>query len=147
MPVLRARPSLLFAFLAAPLLTLGLFTACITSDEKDSGGKNTGAALPDTVATDVSWSSDATDYQGQTDRKIAYECPANGFISSVWGTDVYTDDSSVCTAAVHAGKITLAAGGTVVIRIRPGDSAYVATTRNGVTSSSWGAWSGSFIFP
>ena len=29
---------------------------------------------------------------------------------SVWGTDMYTDDSSVCAAAQHAGKVGPAGG-------------------------------------
>ncbi|WP_346729629.1 LCCL domain-containing protein [Corallococcus exiguus] len=37
----------------------------------------------------------------------------------MWGTDLYTDDSSVCVAAVHAGAITTA-GGTVVVTISRG---------------------------
>jgi hypothetical protein len=65
----------------------------------------------------------------------------------VWGTDVYTDDSSVCTAAVHAGLITLAGGGTVTAEIRPGQSSYKGSTRNGITSSPYASWLGSFIFP
>ncbi|XHF22388.1 LCCL domain-containing protein [Corallococcus interemptor] len=61
----------------------------------------------------------------------------------MWGTDLYTDDSNVCVAAVHAGAISTA-GGTVVITIQPGQSSYAGTTRNGVTTYSYGAWGGSF---
>lgn len=135
-----------FALIAAAALALGTLTACITSDDKDEN-KTIGSVLADSVATDVSWFSSALEYRGQNDLNVAYVCPANGTPSSVWGTDIYTDDSSVCTAAVHAGKITLASGGTVVIRIRPGESSYANTTRNGITTLDWGVWSGSFIFP
>ncbi|MCP3139410.1 hypothetical protein LXT23_19010 [Pyxidicoccus sp. QH1ED-7-1] len=64
---------------------------------------------------------------------------------SVWGTDFYTDDSTVCAAAVHAGVIP-ATGGTVTLFIQPGQSSYSGTTRNGFTTSSYGAWGGSFSF-
>ena len=64
----------------------------------------------------------------------------------IWGTDTYTDDSSVCTAAVHSGAISLAAGGTVTIEIRPGLDAYRSSTRNGITSVPYGSWHGSFVF-
>ena len=77
--------------------------------------------------------------------QVDYVCPAGGTAHSVWGTDVYTDDSSVCTAAVHAGVITLEEGGTVTIEIRPGESSYEASERNGITSGSWGSWTGSFV--
>ena len=62
-----------------------------------------------------------------------------------WGEDVYTDDSSVCTAAVHAGVITVVEGGTVTIEIRPGVDSYEGTTRNGIMTRSYPAWEGSFV--
>jgi hypothetical protein len=64
----------------------------------------------------------------------------------VWGTDIYTDDSSVCTAAVHAGLIDYEDGGEVVIEIRAGESSYLGTTANGVTTLDYGAWRRSFVF-
>ncbi len=90
------------------------------------------------------WSADARHLRGRDYQRFLYECPAGGGPQTVWGTDVYTDDSSVCTAAVHAGRITLTQGGTVTIEIRPGQSSYTASTRNGITSRSYGSWSGSF---
>lgn len=78
---------------------------------------------------------------------FAYRCPAGGSAGSVWGTDLYTHDSSICTAAVHAGRITLAAGGDVVIRMQAGASSYAASTRNGITSLPYGAWTCSYSFP
>jgi hypothetical protein len=63
----------------------------------------------------------------------------------LWGTDVYTDDSSICTAAVHAGVIP-ASGGDVTFVIEPGQEEYPASEQNGVTSSQWGSWERSFSF-
>ena len=65
---------------------------------------------------------------------------------AVWGTDVYTDDSTVAVAAVHAGVLRSGETGTVTITILPGQSAYAASTRNGVSAASWGAWAGSYSF-
>jgi hypothetical protein len=65
---------------------------------------------------------------------------------SVWGTDTYTDDSPVGTAAVHAGKVALGQTALVTIEIRPGLSSYTASTRNGITTVSYGAWPGSYVF-
>ena len=48
--------------------------------------------------------------------------------------------------AVHAGLITAAQGGTVIIEIRPGGDGYTGTTRNGVTTADYGKWSGGYIF-
>lgn len=63
---------------------------------------------------------------------------------SLWGTNVYTDDSSVAVAAVHAGVLRVAQSGTVRVVTSPGLSAYVGSTSNGVSSSSYGQWSSSF---
>ena len=62
---------------------------------------------------------------------------------SIWGTDTYSDDSAICVAAVHAGRLT-PDGGAVTIEILPGLSCYTGSTRNGITSSDWATWSGSF---
>jgi hypothetical protein len=75
-----------------------------------------------------------------------YTCPPGGKAYTVWGTDIYTHDSSVCTAAVHAGLIEFEDGGEVVIVIRPGESSYLGTTANGVTTESYGSWGVSFVF-
>jgi hypothetical protein len=72
--------------------------------------------------------------------------PSSGAGYTVWGTDIYTNDSSVCAAAVHAGLIDLEGGGEVVIEIRPGESSYLGTTANGVTTLSYGGWYLSFAF-
>lgn len=91
------------------------------------------------------WNATAAGYRGQNGARYEYTCPKYGAKGGVWGTDVYTDDSSVCTAGVHTGQITLAGGGTVTIEIRPGESSYSGTARHRVTSSSYPAWSGSFV--
>jgi len=64
---------------------------------------------------------------------------------TVWGTDVYTDDSALCRAAVHAGIIP-AAGGAVRVRVVPGRQSYPGSTRNGVQSQDYGAWENAFAF-
>jgi hypothetical protein len=93
---------------------------------------------------EISWTDTAVPYRGRNGERISFSCAAGGTPRTVWGTDVYTDDSSVCTAAVHAGAITATAGGDIVVEILPGQSSYTGSTRNGITSSNWGSWSGSF---
>ncbi len=97
------------------------------------------------VETDL-WELSATMHEGANGEQFTYECPAGGQFFSVWGAETYTNDSSVCTAAVHAGVITSARGGTVTIEIRPGQTSYAGTSANGVASQPWGAWSGSYVF-
>jgi hypothetical protein len=63
---------------------------------------------------------------------------------SVWGTDVYTDDSTLAVAAVHAGVLQNGQTGIVKVTVLPGRDTYPGSTRNGVTTSDWGAYSGSY---
>ncbi|WP_338865070.1 M57 family metalloprotease [Myxococcus stipitatus] len=83
-----------------------------------------------------------TSYRGQNGTQIRCSCPAVSG-GTVWGTDLYTDDSNACAAGVHAGAIPTS-GGTMVVTIRPGQSSYTGSTRNGITTISYGAWAGSF---
>jgi hypothetical protein len=82
-----------------------------------------------------------------TGTQCVYACPP-GFplTGTIWGTTIYTDDSAVCKAAMHAGLISQAAGGSVTIAIADGQQSYAATTQNGVTSSGWSTWGRSFVF-
>jgi subtilisin-like proprotein convertase family protein len=65
---------------------------------------------------------------------------------SIWGTNVYTDDSYLSTAAVHAGVLSVGQTATVYVEVMPGQSSYTPSTQNGITSYSWGAWGGSYKF-
>lgn len=97
---------------------------------------------------DGSWDATATTYRGNDGKFIEYRCPADGRVreNQVWGTDVYSDDSSVCTAAVHFGLIGTDNGGTLAVKILPGQESYAGSTRNGYTSLDYGEWTGSFTF-
>lgn len=95
----------------------------------------------------ITWGTTATNLRGQNGKQFAFSCPPNGSLdAAAWGTDIYTDDSAICVAAVHRGLISAASGGNVLVEVRPGVGSYAASTRNGVASRSYGAWSGSFIF-
>jgi hypothetical protein len=73
-------------------------------------------------------------------------CPQNVSIATVWGEpSSYTDDSDICTAAVHAGIITAAHGGRIAVTPRDGQASYQGSTANGVTTLPYGSWSGSFV--
>ena len=102
-----------------------------------SGGQAVGMGLSQ-------WSEDAQHLRSMKGKRFAYWCTGPVKNSSVWGTDVYSDDSSVCQAAIHAGAITKTRFGVVVIEIRRGQSSYRGSTRYGVTSKAFGSWRGSF---
>ncbi len=65
---------------------------------------------------------------------------------SVWGTDVYTLDTALAAAAVHAGVIQAGKTGVVTVKILPPRNAFVGTLRNGVASRNYAVYPGSFEF-
>ncbi|MEK6283868.1 MAG: LCCL domain-containing protein [Acidobacteriota bacterium] len=95
--------------------------------------------------TPVLWNTPAAIVSFEPGKTQKLRCPAGGKESSVWGTDTYTLDSSICNAAVHAGKLTLESGGPVTIELRPGESSYKGTTRNGIRTNDYGKYGQSFV--
>jgi LCCL domain/Putative Ig domain len=95
----------------------------------------------------ITWNAYAKDLRGRNGERFTYSCPANNpsISPSAYGTDVYTDDSSICLAALHSGLIRQA-GGVVTIEIKPDAGSYTGSTRNGVSSKSYGAYKGSYVF-
>jgi len=63
---------------------------------------------------------------------------------SVWGTDVYTTDSALATAAVHAGALKAGQTGVVRVKIVAPPAKFEGSTRNGVTTSPWAAFPGAY---
>ncbi|MFO0677076.1 MAG: LCCL domain-containing protein [Polyangiaceae bacterium] len=97
-------------------------------------------AADDSGATEMgtaTWATDATAHRCQRLQRFAYECPPGGSANEIWGSSIFSDDSSICTAAVHDGKITFANGGRIVVEMRPGERIYRSVTRNGVTSTAY----------
>jgi hypothetical protein len=75
----------------------------------------------------------------------SYFCELTGAIGgSVWGTDVYTDDSDLQAAAVHAGALKVDETGVVKITICAPLESYPSSERNGVAAREWGAWDGAY---
>ena len=64
----------------------------------------------------------------------------------IWGgaENIYTDDSDIATAAVHAGVLNDGQTGNVMVKFIGGMNSYPAITRNGVSSISYGSYQGSY---
>ena len=91
------------------------------------------------------WTANATRFRGQNGGRYRYICPGGGNRSGkLYGSNTYTDDSSICTAGVYAGLFEPADGGRVTIQIAAGQSSYVSATSNGIRSQAFGSWPGSF---
>lgn len=117
------------------LLLVALLVSC------DRG--NTSAA----VAT-IDWQTSPLDLnlRGMNGSSYLFRCPSGKPAPAlVTGSSVYTDASSICAAAVHAGAIDSQRGGVVRIQILPGQAAYTGSTRNFLRSQDYArSWGGSF---
>ncbi|HSV30763.1 MAG TPA: LCCL domain-containing protein [Atribacteraceae bacterium] len=101
------------------------------------------AAVPDlAVLPDPGNLTAYRDKAGETFRFLV-----TGAVSgSVWGTGVYTDDSNLATAAVHAGVLRQGESGVVTVTVLPGQASYQGSTSFGITSGNYGSWHGSYRF-
>jgi hypothetical protein len=116
--------------------------APVTGTAQPGGSGGSGAVEPRVWGDD--WDDSAIPVRNEAGPRFVFVCPAAGRRDQAWGTDVYTDNSSVCTAAVHSGAIVHANGGIVTIEHLPGQASYTGSTRNGITSVDWGPYPGSF---
>ena len=115
-----------------------------SSPEAESSKTVSNSADTDEV-TPIDWDTSPGGFKGEIGQTFKFRCPEDGTAHTIYGSDVYTIDSSICTAAVHAGIITLEGGGDVTVEIRPGRQLYGSTTRNGIKSSTWGPYDHSFV--
>lgn len=84
----------------------------------------------------------ARDIHGELGSSYIVSCPA-GCGRYIFGTDVYTGDSSICTAAIHAGLIS-PQGGSVEVILEKGRPAYRGSTQHKISSNDYGSYSSSF---
>jgi hypothetical protein len=63
---------------------------------------------------------------------------------SIWGTDVYTTDSRLSMAAVHAGVLKAGETGVVRLKILPSPPSFTGSLRNGVSTSGYGVYGGAY---
>jgi len=118
----------------------------VQADDPGEAAEFEEPAVQEGPAEDITWGFTVSGMETEPGQVLTFRLPPDGSEYSVWGTDVYTDDSCIGTAAVHAGLITFSSGGRVTIQIREGAESYLGTFRNGVTSTDYGAWGGSFVF-
>lgn len=99
--------------------------------------------LPYPVSSGPYGSWGLTSYRGQVGKVLHFEV-VGGNSGSIYGTDIYTDDSDLATAAVHAGLLKVGEKGVVKVTILPGQASHVSSTRHGITSSAWSNYPGSY---
>ena len=98
---------------------------------------------------DIDWRSSPLDLglRGFNGERFRFRCPPGKALpGQVTGSDPYTDGSSICAAAAHAGAIHMASGGVVTIEVRPGQARYPGSLSHFIQSDEYEAfWSGSFL--
>ncbi|MEU7866290.1 LCCL domain-containing protein [Dactylosporangium sp. NPDC049140] len=104
----------------------------------DSSAGDSSQVQADLERDSPDWYTTAEEYDEKAGTTVAYNCPNKGSIGTVYGSSPYTTASSVCTAAVHDGRITLEDGGRVVIKIIQGSESYEGTLQYGINTSSYG---------
>jgi hypothetical protein len=84
-----------------------------------------------------------TSYQGQIGKTFRFR--VTGVVTgSVWGTGVYTTDSSLAAAAVHAGVLKPGQTAVVKVRIIISPNGFQGSTQHGVTSQAYGVFPAAF---
>jgi hypothetical protein len=81
--------------------------------------------------------------QGQVGKSFSFEVTGEA-AGDLWGTDVYTSDSRLAAAAVHAGKVRLGEKKVVRVTVVQPPGGFQGSTRNGVTSYSFGPYPGAY---
>lgn len=101
------------------------------------------------VAVPIDWHTSPLDLnlRGMNGSSYLFRCPAGKPPpASVTGSGVYTDASSICAAAAHAGTLVAQHGGLVLIQILPGQNDYRGSLQNFILSGAYEhAWGGSFV--
>ncbi len=107
----------------------------LTPDELQAAAdaKGEGEADPGSLAT----------YQNQVGKRFVFRVTGSAS-GGLWGSDVYTGDSTLAVAAVHAGVLKVGETGTVKVRIVAPPPEFHGTTAHGVTSQPFGAFPGAY---
>ena len=100
---------------------------------------------------EIDWSTRFDSFESYDRDEVqvfTFRCPTapqDRVYAPVWGTDVYTLNSGLCQAAVHAGMITFD-GGLINVELTAGKFTYQGSDRFGVKSKSYEGEINSFRF-
>lgn len=82
-------------------------------------------------------------FRGKVGKTLKFEITGSSK-GTIYGTDIYTDDSDLATAAVHAGILKEGEKGVVLVTILEGKNRYKSSLQNGITSKQWDGWVSSY---
>lgn len=72
--------------------------------------------------------------QGNT---YACMCPSSPPAATIYGTAVYSNDSNICAAAIHAGALREGVSGQVVLQVVSSPPVFRGKTQSGIKSEAW----------
>ncbi len=106
-----------------------------------------------TEVPEIGWSSRLSsmglDKPDDIGKRYTFYCQAaseNLIYSPIWGTNIYTVNSDICTTAVHSGMIVAQQGGEVTIELLKGQKFYTGSHKNNITSQDYRESNISFSF-
>jgi hypothetical protein len=96
------------------------------------------AQTPPAVSTQALDIGDCPDTASAFEDGNTYACACPAASSgTLYGTDVYTYDSNICQAAIHAGVLKKGVVGRVLVHVIASPRVFKGTTRNGIKSQVW----------
>jgi hypothetical protein len=87
-----------------------------------------------------------TSFESQQGKVLAFTVTGMAAGGSVWGTDVYTTDSRLAIAAVHAGQVKVGETGVVRVKVIPSPPSFAGSSRHGITTSPYGPYRAAYQF-
>ncbi|MCI0358279.1 MAG: hypothetical protein L0211_07335 [Planctomycetaceae bacterium] len=87
-----------------------------------------------------------TSFEAQQGKVLAFTVTGMAAGGSVWGTDVYTTDSRLAMAAVHAGLVKVGETGIVRVKVIPAPPSFAGSSRHGITTSPYGPYRAAYQF-
>jgi hypothetical protein len=120
-----------------PLLKFIVATVAIAIS---TGSTHPANAQESSRTAEIGWDSrfttmglDKIENIGKTYDFYCQTAPKDLIHAPVWGTDVYTINSGICSTAVHSGMIA-ESGGTISIELLKGQEFYSGSTKNNIQS-------------
>ena len=121
----------------------------IESDSKDAELKNEDLNAQSTDQIKCNLPGNDKRFQGPTGKTFRVNCPKNCAQhpeGNAFGSLIYSDDSAICKAALHAGFIKDNEGGQFILEIVNGLDKYESSFKNEISSAARGASPRSIIF-
>ena len=82
-------------------------------------------------------------FQGEIGKTFAFRV-TGGNNGSIWGTGIYTSDSDLATAAVHAGALAIGQSGVVKVEIVTPPPGFAGSNQNGINSNPFQGFPGAY---